>query len=648
MLSGVLSPDDVIVDATAKYDDKNIGTGKIITVKYSLSGNDIDNYLTPVDSITTTGEITPKQLIVSGTTFITSKVYDGTDTVISLTAGSLSGIILPDIVTVDAAAKYDNKNVGIEKTITVKYTLSGANTGNYLVPADSITATGEITAKELTGITLTADDKVYDGTTAATATPAALTIANGVINDDDVNINIISAAFSDENVGNNKTVTIVWELIGTDLSNYSLPAIQPTTTANIIAKDIAIKAKGGSSIYGDNPANPGFIVSGLVNNEMESVLTGLSNNFPINSATPVGIYTLQIVGTLTNNNYTVTTFDTGTWIVNERLLTIRAVDETIDYGQTPVLAYKIVSGNLVNGDVLSGKLYVDNYNVGIHTIEQGTLTASANYQITFEEGTLIVRSVDVSIDDVLVDGKPSQRDGNQFFGTSACGADQVSVTVICDQYATVTINGIGQNPCTVNLPKYNSNIIFITVTAQNGNTQTYTLTINRDIPFDQVVVMRWNNTLTVINNPVYNGGFIFTSFKWYCNNKVISEEQSWSRSPNGEWLNPEDEYYVELTAEGYSEVLRTCKSRITLRDIEMILYPNPVAIGQTIYIEANMENERLENATIEVYNMVGSLVEILPLTSLRIPISNKYTAGIYIFVIKGKEGFRKEVKVMVH
>jgi hypothetical protein len=57
------------------------------------------------------------------------------------------------------------------------------------------------------------------------------------------------------------------------------------------------------------------------------------------------------------------------------------------------------------------------------------------------------------------------------------------------------------------------------------------------LPFDQIVKMRWNNTLTVINNPANNGGYRFTSYKWYRNNEKISEQQSWSVNDNGEWLN---------------------------------------------------------------------------------------------------------------
>jgi hypothetical protein len=168
------------------------------------------------------------------------------------------------------------------------------------------------------------------------------------------------------------------------------------------------------------------------------------------------------------------------------------------------------------------------------------------------------------------------------------------------------------------------------------------------IPFDQVVIMRWNNTLTVINNPANNGGFKFTSFKWYRNDILISTGQSWCKNRNGEHISPDDEFYVELTAEGYAGVLRTCKSQITLKDKSMMFYPNPVSAGQTVYIDADFEDEFLQDAVVEVYNMVGIHIGTYHAISRQISIDSKYATGVYLFILKGKDEFRKETKVVVY
>jgi len=97
-------------------------------------------------------------------------------------------------------------------------------------------------------------------------------------------------------------------------ANYTV-----TTTNNgawtVNPKSITVTALGGSSYVGESPSNPGLSATGLVNGETVSVLTGLSNSFGITAATPVGSYTLNVAGTLTNGNYTAGATNSGTWTV---------------------------------------------------------------------------------------------------------------------------------------------------------------------------------------------------------------------------------------------------------------------------------------------------------------------------------------------
>ncbi len=71
-----------------------------------------------------------------------------------------------------AHATFDNKNVGTGKTVTIATpSLSGTDASNYnltTVPTD----TADITAKSMTG-SITAADKVYDGTTGGDGDPLA-------------------------------------------------------------------------------------------------------------------------------------------------------------------------------------------------------------------------------------------------------------------------------------------------------------------------------------------------------------------------------------------------------------------------------------------------------------------------------------------
>ncbi|WP_460490182.1 YDG domain-containing protein, partial [Belliella aquatica] len=121
-LSGVATGEDVTVAAVATYDDETVGTGKTITVVYTLSGADAANYTTPADFVVTDGEITTKSLTIADPTLTKTKTYDGT-TSADVTAGALSGVATGEDVTVTAVATYDDETVGTGKTITVVYTL---------------------------------------------------------------------------------------------------------------------------------------------------------------------------------------------------------------------------------------------------------------------------------------------------------------------------------------------------------------------------------------------------------------------------------------------------------------------------------------------------------------------------------------------
>ena len=66
-LSGVIAPDAVtLIGGTATFNDKNVGTGKTVTLTgATLSGVDARNYALSSVS-TTTADITAKNLTISG------------------------------------------------------------------------------------------------------------------------------------------------------------------------------------------------------------------------------------------------------------------------------------------------------------------------------------------------------------------------------------------------------------------------------------------------------------------------------------------------------------------------------------------------------------------------------------------------------
>jgi hypothetical protein len=136
-------------------------------------------------------------------------------------------------------------NVGTAKPVTVSgLTLDGADAVNYALTQPSTTA--DITAATLTA-SITADNKTYDGTTAATIATRTL---SGVVGIENVSLVGGTASFADKNVGNAKTVTATGlNLSGVDANNYQLASTSATAAADITARTLAVSAIGVNKLY---------------------------------------------------------------------------------------------------------------------------------------------------------------------------------------------------------------------------------------------------------------------------------------------------------------------------------------------------------------------------------------------------------------
>ena len=108
---------DVFTDSytAATYADKNVGSGKTISVSgISIAGADAGNYSFN-SSASTSADITPKSLTVTATGI--NKVYDGsTAATVTLSDNRVSGDVFADSYT---TASFSNKNVGSGKSVSV-------------------------------------------------------------------------------------------------------------------------------------------------------------------------------------------------------------------------------------------------------------------------------------------------------------------------------------------------------------------------------------------------------------------------------------------------------------------------------------------------------------------------------------------------
>ena len=288
-LSGMISGDIVALStagATGAFGDKTVGNGKTVTVSgLTISGRDASNYT--VTQPTTTANITPAGLTVTGIT-ASNKVYDGTtDATLNVAGAMLGGVLSGDtvsLVTTNATGAFEDELVGNGKPVLVSgLMLAGADAGNYTLAAP--TPTANITAAGLTVTGITANNKVYDGTTNASLNLAGA-LLQGVLDEDRVTLIVTNAsgAFTNAAAGLGKTVLVTGlTLVGQDAANYTLT--QPTTTADITQAGLTVtgvtannKVYDGTTAATLNLGSAGL--SGVVSGDIVSLnLAGAAGAF---------------------------------------------------------------------------------------------------------------------------------------------------------------------------------------------------------------------------------------------------------------------------------------------------------------------------------------------------------------------------------
>ncbi|MFA6014571.1 MAG: YDG domain-containing protein, partial [Gallionellaceae bacterium] len=236
--------DIISITGSAFFSDKNVGIAKTVTVSgISLSGTDFINYSFNTN-ISTTANITAKAL--TATLAVPDKVYDGTtDATPTLTINS--GLVGIETIIASGTATFNSPDVTTANLVTLD-TVSladgsnGGLSGNYTLSTGQ-TITAHITPAALTA-SVSAPDKVYDGSDSATST---LTITGGLIGTETVTVTG-TATFNSKDVFAANLVTVNSTLIEDGLnnglaSNYSLAPGQ-TTSANITPATLSITATG--------------------------------------------------------------------------------------------------------------------------------------------------------------------------------------------------------------------------------------------------------------------------------------------------------------------------------------------------------------------------------------------------------------------
>jgi gliding motility-associated-like protein len=331
-----------------------------------------------------------KPVTLSLTSTPVTKVYDGnTNATISTSnlqfaPGDVVGTDDVAIALSSNLAFYDTKDVGTGKTVRVplgNISLTGTTAANYVISntTDVSAATGVITPLAIT-VTADVQSKVYGNVDPAltyTHTPALVAgdaFTGSLTRVPGENVGTYSINQGTLTLGGNYTIT------------YN------TNNLTITPKAIAITADAKTKVYGDaDPALTYTYTPALIAGD---AFTGSLVRI---SGENVGTYSIN-QGTLTlSSNYTIT-YNTNNLTITPKAITITADAKTKTYGDAdPALTYAYTPA-LIGGDAFTGSLVrISGENVGTYSINQGTLTLSGNYTITYNTNNLTITPKAITI-----------------------------------------------------------------------------------------------------------------------------------------------------------------------------------------------------------------------------------------------------------
>ncbi|MGB8704549.1 MAG: T9SS type A sorting domain-containing protein, partial [Gillisia sp.] len=250
--------------------------------------------------------------------------------------------------------------------------------------------------------------------------------------------------------------------------------------------------------------------------------------------------------------------------------------------------------------------------------------------------TLNILSSDARLNNVVIDGTSYSNPSTDIYYLIGCGSNEDKVEIHLEPNRGSSADH--EEMFTIATPVPGIYKETVTVTSEDGyTTRTYNIEIEKTFNFEDIVVQKFNNVLLVNNNPATNGGYRFTSYKWYKNGTLISTGQYLSEGDNAtDQLDEESNYYVEMTTED-GEVLKTCSTVVQLRSsFKVILTPNPVHAGESMALFADFPKEELATMQLSIHNLNGVLLKRISsnrkITNIELPYDIQ--AGIYILNIK--------------
>ncbi len=226
--------------------------------------------------------------------------------------------------------------------------------------------------------------------------------------------------------------------------------VEATPVANVMVSPLPVTLSGSRTYDGTSNATASSLsITNLVSGD-NVTLSGSATLTSANAGTEaISSFTGLTLGGSAAGNYTLTGAN-GSVNINQAPLTVTANPLSKTVGATdPSLTCQVTAGNLVGNDALSGSLTRDpGEDVGAYTIRQGSLTAGANYALTFVNSVLLITATNDSLVSGQTVGVSSTVPCTAATTPASAGAAQLSATgggfdgsLTAAQYQGAPVNG---------------------------------------------------------------------------------------------------------------------------------------------------------------------------------------------------------------
>ena len=435
--------------------------------------------------------INPAALTVTANSL--TKTYDGL--AFGDNGATYTGFVNGDTSSVlGGALAYGGTAAGAVDVGNYAITPSGLTSGNYAINY----VDGALTVNKA-ALTVTAnnDTKTYDRMAYSGGNGATY---SGFMNGETSSVLGGSLSYGGAAQGAVNAGTYGLSASGLTSGNYDISYVDGSLSVNKAA--LTVNASNASKTYGGDIASlSGYSVSGLLAGDSLTALDLIS--LGTSATANVGTYAINatnLVGTGLDN-YNLTT--NGALTVDPRFIELKGDDTSRVYGAAnPNFSWHVVSGNLVNGDSLSGDLATTATTmsgVGAYTITQGTLTDAnnPNYNISFMQGALNVTKAPLTV--------TANNDAKTYDGLAYSGGNGVTFDGFVNSDDGAVIWGLpsygGSAQTAVNAGSY-------TITASGLSADNYditykpgTLTVNK-----AVLTVTANNDSRTYDGTAYSGG----------------------------------------------------------------------------------------------------------------------------------------------